>query len=163
VPLLSTRRSLALPAVVVLAICFTSCSDRKTIVFALAHVTVIDGTGAAPQSDSTVIVSDGLISAVGPASTISIPPNAAIVDGKGGFLIPGLTDSHIHLTGSGEPTGSREFILPLLVANGITTVRDMGGRIDFLKGLRSEIDSRKRLGPRIFLTGPYLDGDSPAF
>ena len=78
-------------------------------------------------------------------------------------MIPGLTDSHIHLTGSGEPTGSREFILPLLVANGITTVRDMGGRIDFLNGLRSEIDSRKRLGPRIFLTGPYLDGDSPAF
>jgi hypothetical protein len=54
-------------------------------------------------------------------------------------------------------------MLPLLVANGITTVRDMGGRVDFLKGLRSEIESGKRPGPQIFFTGPYLDGEPPAF
>ena len=70
---------------------------------------------------------------------------------------------HIHLTGAGEPGGSRGFIIPLLVANGITTVRDMGGKVEYLNALREEIDSGKRLGPQIFFTGPYLDGNPPSF
>ena len=70
---------------------------------------------------------------------------------------------HVHLTGAGEPIGSREFILPLLIANGITTVRDMGGSVVLLKQLRQEIASGKRIGPQIFFTGPYLDGDPPYF
>jgi len=70
---------------------------------------------------------------------------------------------HIHLTGAGEPTGSRAFLIPLLIANGITTVRDMGGSVDLLKKLRSEIESGKRIGPHIFFTGPYLDGNPPSF
>jgi hypothetical protein len=65
--------------------------------------------------------------------------------------------------GAGEPTGSREFFLPLLIANGITTVRDMGGWSDLLKALRDEIGNGKRLGPQIFFTGPYLDGNPPSF
>jgi imidazolonepropionase-like amidohydrolase len=83
-------------------------------------------------------------------------------DATGKFLIPGLADMHLHLTGAGEPTGSREFFLPLLVANGITTVRDMGGKVEYLKKLRSEIDSGQRLGPQIFFTGPYLAPQSRA-
>ena len=70
---------------------------------------------------------------------------------------------HLHVTGAGEPTGSREFILPMLIANGITTVRDMGGSVVLLKQLRQEIASGDRIGPQIFLTGPYLDGDPPYF
>lgn len=124
---------------------------------------MIDGTGAPATADSTVLTFDGRISAVGPANAIAIPGDAKVVDAPGKFLIPGLADMHIHLTGAGEPTGSREFLLPLLLANGITTVRDMGGRIDWLKQLRSEIESGKRLGPQIFFTGPYLDGNPPAF
>jgi hypothetical protein len=70
---------------------------------------------------------------------------------------------HLHLTGAGEPGGSREFILPLLLANGITTVRDMGGSVALLQQLRQEIASGKRSGPQIFFTGPFLDGDPPFF
>jgi hypothetical protein len=70
---------------------------------------------------------------------------------------------HVHLTGAGEPVGSREFILPLLLANGITTVRDMGGNVEDLLRLRNEISSGVRVGPQIFFTGPYLDGDPPAY
>src|SRR5262249_29623370 len=58
---------------------------------------------------------------------------------------------------------SRKFILPLLVANGITSVRDMGGYLDSLIPLRKEIEEGKLLGPRIVFAGPYLDGDPPAF
>ena len=140
-----------------------SCSSSGPTTFAITHVTVIDPADSSVSPDSTVIVNKNKIAAVGPSSTTPIPAGATLIDAAGKFLIPGLVDMHLHLTGAGEPTGSREFILPLLVANGITTVRDMGGQIGFLKQLRKEIDSRKRLGPQIFFTGPYLDGDPPSF
>jgi len=101
--------------------------------------------------------------AVGPTTTTAIPRGATLLDGTGKFLIPGLADMHIHLTGAGEPSGSREFIIPLLVANGVTAVRDMGGNVAYLKALRFEINSGKRVGPQIFFTGPYLDGYPPSF
>jgi imidazolonepropionase-like amidohydrolase len=139
-----------------------SCSVSPTTI-AIAHLTVIDVTGGPVQPDSTVLVSGTQIAAVGPSSSIAIPRGAKIVDGSSKFLIPGLADMHLHLTGSGEPDGSREFFLPLLIANGITTVRDMGGKVEYLKKLRGEIASGSRLGPQIFFTGPYLDGNPPSF
>ncbi len=92
-----------------------------------------------------------------------LPHSAQILDATGKFLIPGLADMHVHLTGAGEPTGSREFMLPLLAAHGITTVRDMGGAVDQLTALRQEVESGKQIGPRVFFTGPFLDGEPPAF
>jgi imidazolonepropionase-like amidohydrolase len=142
----------------------SSCSSPRRPAFAITHVTLIDVTdGGTPLRDSTVVVSGNRISVVGPSSSVSIPRGAKVLDATGKVLIPGLADMHLHLTGAGEPTGSREFFLPLLVANGITTVRDMGGKIEYLKELREEIDSGKRLGPQIFFTGPYLDGDPPGY
>jgi len=145
------------------ALLLTACSPRNEEGIAITHVTVIDGTGANPSNDFTVIVEEKRIAAVGPSSAMRIPNGARVIDGKGKFLIPGLADMHIHLTGAGEPGGSREFILSLLVANGITTVRDMGGKVELLKALRREINSGRRLGPQIFFTGPYLDGNPPSF
>ncbi len=94
---------------------------------------------------------------------MEVPPSTRIIDASGKFLIPGLADMHIHLMGAGEPTGSRDFILPLLIANGITTVRDMGGDVALLKKLKAEINTGDRPGPQIFFTGPYLDGNPPYF
>lgn len=145
------------------ALASISCSPSHPTRIAIKNVTVIDATGAEPKPNSTVLISDGRISAIGPANKITIPGDYKIVDGTGKFLVPGLADMHIHLTGAGEPGGSRGFIIPLLVANGITTVRDMGGKVEYLKALREEIDSGKRLGPQIFFTGPYLDGNPPSF
>ena len=124
---------------------------------------LIDATGADPKPDVTVVVADGKIQAITSSSSAQLPSNSEVIDGTGKFLIPGLTDSHLHLTGAGEPTGSRDFFLPLLLANGITTVRDMGGYLQSLVPLREEIRSGKRLGPEIFFPGPYLDGDPPSF
>src|SRR5262245_16330853 len=120
-------------------------------------------TGAAPIPDQTVLIVNPRIAAVGPAGSIGIPRAARVVDGRGKFLIPGLADMHVHLTAAGEPDGSRRFMVPLLLANGITTVRDMGGYLESLIPLRKEIDEGERLGPRIFYAGPYLDGSPPSF
>jgi len=149
--------------IAVTSACLISCSHPGEIVLAITHVTVIDATGRVPQPDTTILVTGQRIAAIGPSSSLAIPGGAQVLDATGKFLIPGLADMHIHLTGAGEPTGSRKFILPLLVANGITTVRDMGGAVDQLATLREEIASGKQIGPHIFFTGPFLDGDPPAF
>jgi imidazolonepropionase-like amidohydrolase len=124
---------------------------------------VIDATGSGVQPNMTVLISQQHIAALGSSNSVSIPRGARIVDGTGKFLIPGLADMHIHLTGAGELDGSRKFIIPLLLANGITTVRDMGGYLESLVPLRKEIREGKRLGPDIVYAGPYLDGNPPSF
>jgi imidazolonepropionase-like amidohydrolase len=145
------------------AICFFGCSKPAGSILAVTHVTVIDATGAPARPDMTVLINDRKIAVVGGFSSVSIPRNAQIIDASGKFLIPGLVDSHLHLTDAGEPSGSREFFLPLLLANGITTVRDMGGYLESLVPLRRDIRQGKRLGPEIFFAGPYLDGSPPSF
>src|SRR4249920_2007440 len=60
-----------------------------TPVFALTHVRVIDGTGAPPREDQTVVVRDGAIAAVGPTAATPAPPNATVIDGSGQSLMPG--------------------------------------------------------------------------
>ena len=148
---------------VAVACSLAGCSSRPKATLAVVHATVIDATGAASQPDTTVLVADGRILAVGPSRSIAVPRGTPILDGSGKFLIPGLADMHVHLTGAGEPDGSRKFLIPLLLAHGITTVRDMGGYLESLVPLRKEIRDRKRLGPSIFFTGPYLDGNPPSF
>jgi imidazolonepropionase-like amidohydrolase len=159
---LAVASILALAASSLLWSCSRPAKPRYSVL-AITHVTLIDVTGSAPQSDMTVLLADRRIETIGPSSAISIPPGAQIFDATGKFLIPGLVDMHLHLTGAGEPTGSREFFIPLLLANGITTVRDMGGYLESLVPLRKEIEEGKRLGPQIFFSGPYLDGNPPSF
>ena len=120
-------------------------------------------TGAPARADQTVIIKKDRVAGIGASNTVTIPGGAQILDAQEKFLIPGLVDMHTHLTAAGEPDGSRKFMLPLLLANGITTVRDMGGYLESIRPLQKEIAEGKRLGPRIFTPGPYLDGSPPSF
>ena len=147
---------------IVVSVLLSACAKREETL-AITHVTVIDGTGAPAESDMTVLIERGRIGAVTPSSSANIPWRTPVLDAHGKYLIPGLADMHVHLTAAGEPGGSREFMIPLLLANGITSVRDMGGYLESLLPLRKEIEANARLGPRIYLAGPYLDGDPPSF
>jgi imidazolonepropionase-like amidohydrolase len=142
---------------------FHACSPPGEPALAIMHVTVIDMIGASPRADQTVIIEKERIANIGDSKTVAIPGGAQILDARGKFLIPGLADTHIHLTAAGEPDGSRKFMIPLLLANGTTSVRDMGGYLESLNPLRKEIAEGKRLGPRIVTPGPYLDGSPPSF
>jgi imidazolonepropionase-like amidohydrolase len=75
-----------------------------------------------------------------------------VVDGRGHYLIPGLWDAHAHLTHAGQSA------LDPYVANGVTTVRDLGGRLPELLALRREIRAGTRVGPRLLVAGPNLEG-----
>jgi imidazolonepropionase-like amidohydrolase len=125
---------------------------QKANELAIAHVTVIDCTGAAPQPNSTVMVSNGHISMVGPSDRAVIPVGTRVVDGSGKFLIPGLWDMHGHLTDATEDA------FPLLIMNGVMGVRDMGGDLAQIDRWRSEIDKGSRVGPHIIRAGPFVDG-----
>jgi imidazolonepropionase-like amidohydrolase len=122
---------------------------------AITHVTVIDCTGAAPKPNSTVLISGGRIAAVGPTDSTAVPPNARTIDGAGKFLIPGLWDMHGHLT---DATDSA---FPLLILNGVTGVRDMGGDVAQIDRWRAEIEQGTRVGPHVIRAGPFVDGPKP--
>jgi imidazolonepropionase-like amidohydrolase len=133
---------------------------------ALMHVTVIDGTGAPPQPDVTVIIAGYRIAQIGKTAIVSMPSRARIVDGRGKFLIPGLWDMHAHpddpeLWPVNPSTKEKESLLTLLIANGVTGIRDMGGDLKLLQDWRNRIGAGTMIGPRIKACGPLLDGPKP--
>lgn len=138
---------------------------RKGIsIIALTHVTVIDGTGAPPKSDVTVVLTGYRIADIGKG--IPIPHQARIIDAAGSFVIPGLWDMHAH---PDDPElwpvhpGEQEkaSLLTLLIANGVTGIRDMGGDLKLLQNWRNRIGAGVLIGPHIRACGPLLDGPNP--
>ena len=65
---------------------------------ALTHATLIDGTGAQPISDAAVVIVNGRIAAMGPASKMKIPAGAQVVDTSGKTIIPGVINAHSHIS-----------------------------------------------------------------
>jgi imidazolonepropionase-like amidohydrolase len=126
------------------------------------HVTVIEGTGRAPQPDMAVVIDGAMIAAVTP-SQLAGGEQGRRIDARGKYLIPGLMDVHIHLRGAAQPSGpsvkweaSRSEALAALASylySGVTTVFDAGNRKELILPLRAEERAGKILAPRIFATG----------
>jgi imidazolonepropionase-like amidohydrolase len=121
------------------------------------NVNVIPMTSDTVLGGRTVIVSDGEITAIGDVDATPVPENAVVIDGTDRYLIPGLAEMHGHVPGAGS--GSLDRILRLYVANGITTVRGMLGQPSHLE-LRYALKKGEKLGPRLFTSGPSLNGRS---
>jgi imidazolonepropionase-like amidohydrolase len=104
----------------------------------------------------TVVTSGGRITAVGPTKTASVPAGAVTVDGRGKFLMPGLSELHGHIPGLSD-RAYVEDVLFLYVANGVTTVRGMQGAAGQL-ALRDQTRSGALVGPTLYLAGPAFSG-----
>ena len=117
--------------------------------YAIVGARLIDGTGAAPVEQATVVVRDGHIVSAG--STPS-PAGMRIIHAEGKSLLPGLWEMHSHYSGV-------EFG-PALLAAGVTTARDCGGELDFLVTIRDAIARQHVLGPRLLLAG-LIDAGGP--
>src|SRR5262245_3725576 len=142
-------------------------------VVVLKAARLIDGTGAAPIVNAVVVVSDNVITAVGAAASVTVPPNAKVIDLGHVTLMPGFIDAHTHLIGRvlGDPAGDtaavRDFesfaaILsvehaPATLMAGFTSVRNVGaeGRFDDM-ALRKAIDEGWTPGPRMMTAGHAL-------
>jgi imidazolonepropionase-like amidohydrolase len=129
---------------------------------AITNVTVVDMVAGRNRPGMTVVVEGNRIVAVERA-TSSIPKSARTIDGSGKFLIPGLWDMHIHTFFGDWVPGGREVTLPLLIANGVTGVRDMGSDVKPVLSARDDIASGNLLGPRMIVSGPMLDGPKSQF
>jgi len=131
-------------------------------VVALTHVRLIDGTGAAAREDQTIILSSGKIESVGNTSAANVPKDAQVFDLHGYSVIPGLVGMHDHLfypVGNGV-FGEMAFSFPrLYLAGGVTTIRTTGALEPYTDlELKKSIDAGQTPGPKMHVTGPYLEG-----
>ena len=99
------------------ALLFTASATAQVI--ALTHATVVDGTGAGPQKDVTIVMENGRIRDMGPSSKLSVPAGASVVDLKGKFIVPGIINAHGHVGAKTEPQ-LRQYAL-----YGVTTATSM--------------------------------------
>jgi Amidohydrolase family len=116
------------------------------------NVKLYDADARAFADAMTVVVEDGRIAQVGPAATVKAPANAQVIDGTGKTLIPGMWDNHQHY--GDDSTG------PLLLATGITSVRDPGNQLVEATARRKRIEAGELLGPRI-VPSLLIDGPGP--
>jgi imidazolonepropionase-like amidohydrolase len=169
--LLSLLLSLALPALCCAQAASSLSPETRAFVkedapvIALIHVRLIDCTGAPARSDQTVIIRDGKIAVIGDAATTKPPDGAEILDLTGRTVIPGLVGMHDHLVypapGRSEPLyNEHAFSFPrLYLAAGVTSIRTTGSLEPYTDlELKRAIDEGKTPGPKIYVTGPYLEG-----
>jgi imidazolonepropionase-like amidohydrolase len=138
---------------------------EDALLIALAHVRVIDGSGAAPRTDQTLVIRDGKIAALGDAGSVKIPEGAKVLDLSGRTVIPGLVGMHDHMyypSAGGPPPLYPEHAASfprLYLAGGVTSIRTTGSVEPYTDlELKRAIDDGKMAGPKIHVTGPYLEG-----
>lgn len=121
---------------------------------AIIGARLIDGRGGAPVEGATILVRGSKIIAVGPATSITVPPTAKRIDARGLTALPGLIDSHFH--------SQNDIVRPITyeLQHGITTFRDPGHPFRYYDAVRA---ARDKSFPRIFLCGGHLDAHPPAY
>lgn len=118
--------------------------------FAIVNVTVLPMDSERVLSEQTVLVADGRILSVTPSAWAQVPAGTLQIDGQGLFLMPGLADMNINLTGYDSPAA-----LALLLANGVTSARNFGGKPAYLDW-RERISAGELDGPSLLTSGPLL-------
>ena len=131
-------------------------------VVALTHVRVIDGTGAAALEDQTLVFAKGKIEIISSSVSAKVPKTAQVVELRGYTVIPGLVGMHDHLfypVGDGI-FGEMGYSFPrLYLAAGVTTIRTTGSLEPYTDlEIKRRIDAGEMPGPKMHVTGPYLEG-----
>ena len=144
---------------------------------AITHLRIIDGTGAAPLEDRTLLIDGAKISAVLPPDA-PVPAGYRTLDGSGETALPGLVGMHNHMFYLQRPNldASGHFDQPVIIpqmsfsaprlylANGVTTMRTTGSVEPYTDlALKREIDAGHLVGPHMDVTGPYLEGPGSFF
>src|SRR2546421_2013119 len=145
-------------------------SDRQQFVrveaplIALTHVRIIDGTGAAPMEDQTILIVDGKITEIHPSAAVFAKEGIKTLDLNGYSVLPGLVGMHDHMffpMGGSPPMYSNmgTSFPRLYLALGVTTIRTTGSVAPYLDiEIKKLIDAGKMIGPKMHITAPYLEG-----
>jgi imidazolonepropionase-like amidohydrolase len=147
-------------------------------VIVLAHVRIIDGTGAPALEDQTVTLRDGKIAAIEPSTQAHPPATAVVLDLTGRTIFPGLVGMHDHMYNIARPNfdATARFEPPLMIPElaftsphlylgaGVTTLRTTGSVEPYTDlNLKQQIEAGKIPGPHLDVTGPYLEGPHSPF
>jgi imidazolonepropionase-like amidohydrolase len=133
---------------VLLAVAILAAPSAIAQVIALTRATVIDGSGAPPQKDVTIVMENGRIRDMGPASKITIPAGAAVVDLTGKFVAPGIINAHGHVNAKNAEAELRQYAL-----YGVTTTVSQGtDEGDALVKTRLDQQRGNLRGARVFTT-----------
>lgn len=129
--------------------------QAATVAFTNANVIPLDHEGV--EQAQTVLVLGDRIAAIGRRSEVHIPPEAVVIDCTGAYLVPGLTDAHVHVSGSPVvPTRDGFGDAPLYLAYGVTTVVNLSGSPTILDW-RNRVEAGRLLGPTIYTSGPFVN------
>jgi imidazolonepropionase-like amidohydrolase len=148
-------------------------TGAKSSVIAFIHAAVVPMDRERVLRDQTVVVVDGEIAALGPASKVKIPSKAIRINARGRFLLPALSDMHVHVEGeswnkllspealaASKTVPFEDFLFPY-VANGVTTVQVLSGTQELLP-VRGQIAKGNLLAPRLILAR-MIDGPDKAW
>lgn len=131
-----------------------SASEATATLFTNARL--IDGLADQALSGVSILIQGERIAEVRQGE-ISAGGDVTVIDLSGKTIVPGLIDTHIHTVMMDSEC------FPLFLAAGVTTARDVGGRLDLVLQNREDLNSGKKLGPRLFVCGPLLDGPGASF
>ena len=133
---------------------------------AVVNARLIDGTGAAPVENATIVITNKKFEAVGPKDKVAVPKDAEIIDAKGRTVIPGLIDAHVHManfapsrydtrTKNESLDGFRAaYRLHQFITVGITTIKDL------LSPNQVSIMAKKAYGEGLFVgSRPIVCGE----
>jgi imidazolonepropionase-like amidohydrolase len=123
---------------------------------AFTHVNLVAMTDETIVADQTVLVEDGKIVEIGPSDQVTISNEFSVIDGAGTYLMPGLADMHMHTRSDWLESRWPVPPLNLFLANGVTTIRDMGPNGDDLTyalDWRDDINEGTLVGPTLYTSG----------
>jgi len=149
-----------------LAITMASCNYKETEAYDLViyNAQIIDVENESVREGQSIFINDGEIVEVRKSIDKEQFIADRLIDANGKFVMPGLWDNHVHFRGGDTLVEENKDLLPLFLAYGITTVKDAGGDITpSVMEWKDQIANGDLDGPRIFSSGPKLDGDKPAW
>jgi hypothetical protein len=128
-------------------------------VIAIVNVNVVPMDRERVEADQTVLVRGDRIAAIGATGEVPVPSGATVIDGAGRYLVPGLTDAHVHLVGDGTGFGTARADFgdgPLYLAYGVTTVFNLRGTPVQLEW-RRRLEQGELVGPTIYTAGAFVN------
>ncbi len=136
---------------------FSQHAQKFTLV--ISNVNIVDATTGKIARNRLLAISGDTIQAVDDTKMVAKYKADRYLDGQGKYAMPGLWDMHVHFRGGDSLIAANKALLPLFLANGITTVRECGGDMtSSVTQWRQQTASGELAGPRIFTSGPKLDG-----
>lgn len=130
----------------------------KEKIVVLANVNIVDVESGSTLPDLAVVIKKGRISAIARHALIAPSRDMVVVNASGKYLVPGLWDMRVRLLEGTDTERVKSQIFPLLIANGVTGVRDLGSDPEALRRLRVEVERGGVVGPRIVFSAPGREG-----